>query len=92
MEHLATYGAATTREERRVAATEEALLQGTLSDLWSTWRLMRHIRSTKRVYDATGEVVRVGLDSAENGRGRVLEEKLVVADMAAGPSRKGPGH
>ncbi|KAE8710390.1 hypothetical protein F3Y22_tig00110321pilonHSYRG00090 [Hibiscus syriacus] len=43
MEHLATYGAATAREERRVAATEEALSQGALGDLWSTWRPMKHL-------------------------------------------------
>ncbi|KAE8704878.1 putative Receptor-like protein kinase [Hibiscus syriacus] len=36
--------------------------------------------------------VRVSLDSTENGRGRVLEDKIVATDIVAGPSRKGPGH
>ncbi|KAK9012040.1 hypothetical protein V6N11_040110 [Hibiscus sabdariffa] len=55
-------------------------------------------RSIKTISDATREVVhgaedvRVGLDSAANGRGRDLEEKQVVTKMAAGPSRKGPAH
>ncbi|KAL4379764.1 hypothetical protein GQ457_02G008090 [Hibiscus cannabinus] len=58
----------------------------------------RPLRSIKTIGDATGEAVhgvedvRVGLDSAENGRGRGLEEKQVATNMAAGPSRKGPGH
>ncbi|KAK8716558.1 hypothetical protein V6N13_043864 [Hibiscus sabdariffa] len=58
----------------------------------------RPFRSIKTISDATREVVhgaedvRVGLDSAANGRGRDLEEKQVVTKMAAGPSRKGPAH
>ncbi|GMI68802.1 hypothetical protein HRI_000549500 [Hibiscus trionum] len=52
----------------------------------------RPLRSTNTIGDATGDAVRVGLDSAENGRGRGLEEKQVETNLAAGPSRKGPGH
>ncbi|GMJ08022.1 hypothetical protein HRI_004471400 [Hibiscus trionum] len=55
----------------------------------------RPFRSTKATGDATGEAVGGVKDvrvSVEDGRGRVLEEKQVTTDMAAGPSRKGPGH
>ncbi|KAK8653679.1 hypothetical protein V6N13_127668 [Hibiscus sabdariffa] len=55
----------------------------------------RPLPSTKTIGDATGEAVPSVKDvqvTVEGRRGRVLEEKQVTTNMAAGPSRKGPGH
>ncbi|MBA0717370.1 hypothetical protein Gotri_007492 [Gossypium trilobum] len=57
----------------------------------------RPLRSAKSTGDATREAVRgvkdvqVGSNSVEDRSGQGLAEKQVTT-MAAGPSKKGPGH